>query len=126
VVEGAVEMLHRASRPAIMVGAGARSAMGDVLRLAESLRAPVVYSLGAAGLVPRRHHLVVGGIGEGGSEASLQLLHEADCILRLGTTWWPERFVPHHACLIDVNVRPDHLGLRASSAYGLAGPVAEV
>ncbi len=126
IIDGAMGMLHQAERPVIMVGVGARAAMGDVIRLAETLRSPIVYSLGAAGQVPRNHHLVIGGIGEGGSEASIQLLHEADCILRLGTTWWPQGFVPEHSCLIDVNVRPEHVGIHSLSVYGVVGPMAEV
>ena len=126
VIDGACDMLRRAERPAIMVGAGAKFAMAECIRLAEALGAPIVYSLAAAGRVPRSYRLVTGGIGEGGSEASLNLLHEADCILRLGTTWWPERFVPRHSCLVDVNVRPEHVGIRALSVYGIVGPVEEV
>ena len=126
VVEGALALLHQAQRPAILVGIGARQAVGDVLRLAEALRAPVIHTLAAAGQFPRKHHLVMGSIGEGGTEHSLALMAEADCVLRVGTTWWPERYVPQPPLTIDVNVHPEHVGLGSPARYGVVGPVEEI
>ena len=40
------------------------------------------------GEVAREHPLVMGGLGEGGSEASTALLNEADIIFMIGATWW--------------------------------------
>ncbi len=126
VLDGALHLLHRASRPLIAVGNGAARAVGDVLRLAERLRAPIIYSLPVAGRIPREHPLVIGGLGEGGAEASLSLLAEADCVLRIGTTWWPREYTPERITAIDINVRPDHLGLGSPTAYGVVGPAEEI
>ena len=126
VVAEAAARLAAAERPAIVAGVGARGAVGEVLRLAEHLTAPVVYTLAASGLFPRDHRLVIGGIGEGGADPAGELLAEATCILRLGTTWWPQEYVPAAADVIDVNVKPAHIGTGAPAAYGVAGPVEEV
>lgn len=126
VIEGALALLYQAERPAILAGIGARQAVGDVLRLAESLRAPVIPTLAAAGQFPKRHHLVVGSIGEGGTGHALDLIAGADCVLRLGTTWWPERFLAQPPATIDINVNPEHVGLRSPASYGVVGPLEEI
>ncbi len=126
VIRMAAERLAAAERPAILAGAGARSAVGAVLQLAEHLTAPVIYSLASSGQFPGEHHLVLGGIGEGGADSSSRVLAESDCILRLGTTWWPKEYAPERTDVIDVNARIDHLGMGAWRAYGIAGTVEEV
>lgn len=126
VVQGALELLYQAARPAILVGIGARQAVGDVLRLAESLRAPVIHTLAATGQFPREHHLVMGSIGEGGTDHSLGLIADADCVLRLGTTWWPKQYVPEPPVTIDINVEPEHVGMGSPARYGVVGPVEEI
>lgn len=126
VIHDAAVRLAGTARPAILAGIGARSAIGEVLRLAEHLTAPVIYTLAASGQFPGWHHLVVGGIGEGGAEPAATLLAEATCLLRLGTTWWPREYVPEDVDVIDVNIRPDHIGTGAPHAYGIVGPLADV
>lgn len=126
VIKEALQLMRQASRPAILVGVGARRAIGDVLSLAESLRAPVISTLAALGQIPGKHHLNLGSVGEGGSAHALQILEESDLILRLGTTWWPAGFVPGRMRTIDVNVRPEHLGMNTPTAYGIAGPIEEI
>lgn len=126
VIRVAAERIAAAERPAILAGAGTRGAVGPVLQLAEHLTAPVIYSLASAGQFPGEHHLVLGGIGEGGADSSSRVLAESDCILRLGTTWWPQEYAPEHTDVIDVNTRTDHLGMGAWRAYGIAGPAEEI
>lgn len=126
VIDGAVGMLHQAERPLILAGIGARAAIGEVLQLAEALRAPVVHTLSASGQFPRDHHLVMGSLGEGGTEITLDLIRESDCILRLGTTWWPRRYVPEAAITIDINLKPEHVGLGSPPRYGVVGPIEEI
>lgn len=126
VIDGAMELLTRAQRPIILAGIGIRAAVGSVFQLAERLNAPVLHTLATAGQIPGLHPLSIGGIGEGGNEYSTRLLAEADLVVRLGTTWWPETHVPIHVQTLDINSRPDHLGLRSPAAYGIVGPVQDV
>lgn len=126
VIDGALGLLYEAQRPLILAGIGARSAIGAVLQLAEALRAPVIHTLAASGQFPRDHHLVMGSLGEGGTEHTLDLIAESDCILRLGTTWWPHRYVPEATLTIDINVRPEHIGMGSPPRYGIAGPIEEI
>lgn len=126
VIDGALGLLHEAQRPLILAGIGARSAVGDVLQLAETLRAPVVHTLAASGQFPRDHHLVMGSVGEGGTDYALDMIAASDCILRLGTTWWPERYVPEAPLTIDINLRPEHVGMGSPARYGVVGPLEEI
>ena len=126
VILGAVRLLEGANRPVIMIGRGARNAVDTILRLADKLSAAIVFSLGANGLVSMDNSLVVGGIGEAGSEAAHELIQESDMVFRIGSSWWPSQFVPRRKSSIDVNIRPEHIGVRKPSSYGVVGPVEHV
>ncbi|QBK12735.1 thiamine pyrophosphate-binding protein [Thermoactinomyces vulgaris] len=85
-----LKLLEQAGRPVLLAGRGIRNVREEVVRLAEKLTAPIITTMPAKSCVPNDHPLFVGGLGQGGSEASTQLLHEADLCLILGATWWPE------------------------------------
>src|SRR5690606_15561457 len=126
VIRGALHLLSQSARPAILVGIGARGVVGDVLRFAERLRAPVINTLASIGQIPGGHHLNLGSVGEAGSEHAIQILKEADCVIRMGTTWWPTGYVPTHARTIDINARPEHIGMNAPTTYGIVGLLEEI
>lgn len=126
VLDEAAGLLYQAQRPLILAGIGARGAIGHVLQLAEALRAPVIHTLAASGQFPRDHHLVMGSVGEGGTQYALELIAASDCILRLGTTWWPHRYVPDAPVTIDINLRPEHVGMGSPARFGVVGPLEEI
>jgi pyruvate oxidase len=119
----AIETLKFAERPLIVAGIGAREAMESVKRLAEVWGAGLIVSLGAKGSVEESFPLLVGGLGEGGNPEVPQLLQDADLVLLLGTTWWPEGFVPKRARIVQVDAAPRNIGHKMTVEIGVVGDV---
>lgn len=105
-MELAFEQLTKAQKPLILLGIGARESAEACMKLAERAGAGVLLSLGAKGAVDDSHPLVLGGLGEGGSEAALQALAEADLLLILGASWFPRSFLPKNISIIQVDHQP--------------------
>ncbi|HOP74156.1 MAG TPA: thiamine pyrophosphate-binding protein [Bacillota bacterium] len=116
-----IDRLNQAERPAILAGRGIQYCGLNVIELAEKWQAGIGLSLPAKGYVPGNHPLVLGGLGEGGSEASRRLFEEADIILILGSTWWPKPFVPSSAQIIQIDADPLNIGRMVPVAFGAVG-----
>lgn len=84
-IDRAVARLVDAQRPVLLVGQGASAAADVVLRLAETLGAPVVTSCSGRGIVPEDHRLVLGyDVTRSSTDVLNRVLATADCILVLG------------------------------------------
>ncbi|GGC50431.1 acetolactate synthase large subunit [Siccirubricoccus deserti] len=85
-VQAAARALLSATKLAIVAGDGAAlSGCGaEVLALAEALRAPIATSLGARGMVPTRHPLHVGVVGNYSSPPANQVVHAAELVCFIG------------------------------------------
>ncbi len=125
-LEQAVNLLSAAEAPMILIGTGARGASRAIAELAEAMGAGIVETLGAKGTVPHSHPLNVGGIGEGGSEASRNLLQQSDCVLAVGANWWPEGFVPKDTQVIHIDTAPASIEAHPEVVCGLVGDAAEI
>ena len=79
----AAEALRTASRPALVLGGGARGAAGELLALAEELSAPVVTTANGKGIVDESHPLSLGVSLH--SPAVQKWLTERDVVLAVGT-----------------------------------------
>lgn len=120
-LDGAIPLLKKAQRPLILLGRGGRAAGQLVQELAESWGAGIILSLGAKGAISGQHPHVIGGLGQGGSEAATDLLKTTDLLLIVGSNWWPKDYVPATLPIIQMDVKPDQIGLVAPVAYGLVG-----
>jgi acetolactate synthase-1/2/3 large subunit len=78
-VERAAKLLGAAQRPLIVVGGGAQGAGEHVVRIAETLEAPVMVSRMGQGVIDGRHRLCVT------SPAGYRFWGEADVVLAVGT-----------------------------------------
>jgi len=83
VVDRAAALLRAAERPLIAIGGGAIRAGDALVRLAETLGAPVVNTVNAKGVIPFGHPLAVGGSGS--CAAIRDAFREADVVLAVGT-----------------------------------------
>lgn len=111
----AAERVAQAKRPVIWVGNGTnRSGAGEeILRLAETLNAPVVTTFNGIGAVPTTHDLVFGCVSRMGTSLSTRVLNDADLVLAVGnslnavsTTRWKRQLPP----VIQVDVDPAMIG----------------
>ncbi|MYB27700.1 MAG: Rieske 2Fe-2S domain-containing protein, partial [Acidimicrobiaceae bacterium] len=74
----AVSAVAQARRPLIIVGHGARSAMADIVALAEQIGAPVATTFKGKGLIGDRHPLACGVLGRSGTPIASWFMNEAD------------------------------------------------
>ncbi len=86
-VAALAQHLNGALRPVIVVGGGANhsQAGAEVTRLAELLQAPVVTTISGQGVMPDRHALALGVIGDNGFHPhAIRAVEEADTLLYIG------------------------------------------
>ena len=85
-VAEAANLLAEADRPVIVPGGGCMlgEAWDEVQELAEHLKAPVIPTFQAKGIIPEDHELFVGYAGWIGSTAGNELASNADVVLAVG------------------------------------------
>jgi pyruvate dehydrogenase (quinone)/pyruvate oxidase len=118
--------LNSARNPMIYIGQGARNAAAPITELANRLKAGIIETLGAKGTIPADHHLHIGGIGEGGTEESSELLKQSDCLLIVGANWYPDTYVPRATQVIKIDITPGSIEAQQDITLGLVGDAAEV
>ena len=86
-IAAAAQRVLAARKPILVVGAGAvvAGAGAEVAALAEALHMPIATSLGGRGIVPTTHALHVGIVGSYSAPVTNQIVHDADCVIYLGS-----------------------------------------
>lgn len=110
VVERAATRLGAAQRPLIIVGAGARDHMDEVIALAETLGAPVATTFKAKGQISDRHPLGCGVLGRSGTPVASWFMNEADLVVALGTSFSNHTGISPYKPTIQVDADPMALG----------------
>ena len=87
VLRDAVSLIEQSKRPIIVVGYGARDAMGEVVELAERLNAPILTTFKAKGQVSDHHPLAAGVLGRSGTPVASWFMNECDLILAFGSSF---------------------------------------
>jgi acetolactate synthase-1/2/3 large subunit len=116
-IKKAIDMLLGAERPMILAGGGIiiAGAQKELLKLAETLMAPVATSLMGKGGFPEAHPLSLGVIGMHGRKAGNYAVNDADVILAIGcrfsdrTTAMVSCFAPE-AKIIHADIDPAEIG----------------
>lgn len=101
-VKVALDILRSAKQPMILVGGAADIPAAALSQLAAVWGGGIVMSYGAVGPVPYTDPLMLGGLGEGGNPLLAGLFPEADVVLALETSWWPDAKVPVGAQVVQV------------------------
>ncbi|MFT9846564.1 thiamine pyrophosphate-binding protein [Aneurinibacillus sp. REN35] len=117
----AIDIMKTAQRPMILAGTGAYGAAQHVEALAERWGAGLLVSLGAKGMLPETSPHLLGGIGQGGNPYAAPLFKEADVVLLIGDTWWPEGYVPEHARIIQIDYMQENIGKGIPVEVGIVG-----
>ncbi len=126
--EAAARILADGSKIAILVGRGALDARREVLQLAEKLKAPVIKALLGKAVIPDKNPYSLGGIGLLGTAPSQDAMHECDTLIMVGTSFPYIEFLPKpdKAKVIQIDIDPTRIGLRAKADVGLVGDSADV
>ncbi len=80
-------LIEASNRPVLIAGHGARHAVGKVRELAERLRAPVLTTFKAKGLMPDTHPLGAGVLGRSGTPVASWLMNESDLLIVVGASF---------------------------------------
>jgi pyruvate dehydrogenase (quinone) len=123
----AAEVLNAGSRPAILVGAGARGAYEEIERLADVLGCGVARALNGRDVVPDDAPWVTGSIGLLGTKPSDEMMERCDTLLMVGTSfpyseWLPE---PGQARGVQIDLDATRLGIRYPMEVNLCGDARE-
>jgi pyruvate dehydrogenase (quinone) len=112
----------------MLVGRGALGARKQVLEMAEKLKAPVVKALLGKAVIPDDSQYSLGGIGLLGTATAQDAMQECDTLIMAGTSFPYIEFLPKpgHAKIIQVDIDPTRIGLRANADVGLVGDCASV
>ena len=106
----AVKRLSAAKRPMIIVGYGARDAMGPVTALAEKLGAPIVTTFKGKGQISDRHELAAGVLGRSGTPIASWFMNEADLLVVFGASFSDHTGIEPKKPIVQVDFDPNHLG----------------
>ncbi len=135
-LDQAAELLSNARFPVILNGAGVilAGAIPATAALAERLDAPVCCGYQHNDAFPGSHPLHAGPLGYNGSKAGMQLISQADVVLCLGTRLNPFSTLPGYgidywpanAKIIQVDIKPERIGLTKSVTVGIVGDARKV
>ncbi len=122
-LEDAANILNSGRKIVLLVGQGALSAGDEVIQVAEKLEAPVVKALLGKAVIPDDHPLCIGGLGLLGTEPATDAMNEADTLLMIGTSFPYIDYLPKpgQARGIQIDIKPNNIGLRYPVEIGLVG-----
>ena len=122
-LEDAANILNSGRKIVLLVGQGALSAGDEVIQVAEKLEAPVVKALLGKAVIPDDHPVCVGGLGLLGTEPATDAMNEADTLLMIGTSFPYIDYLPKpgQARGIQIDIKPNNIGLRYPVEIGLVG-----
>jgi pyruvate dehydrogenase (quinone) len=116
-------LLNESKRITLLCGSGCADAHAELLKLAETLKSPIVHALRGAECVPYDNPYDVGLTGLIGFSSGYYAMLECDALLMLGTDFPYRQFYPTEAKIAQIDIRPERLGNRVPLTIGLAGDV---
>jgi len=122
-LEKAARALQGKKKIAILAGAGARGAGTEVTQVADRLGAPVIKALLGKDVIPDDSPYTTGGTGVVGTRPSSDALESCDALIIIGSSFPYIEFLPKpgQALGIQIDDKPERIGLRYPVEYGLVG-----
>ena len=122
-IRRAAEVLNAGRKVAILVGAGARGATDEVVRVADLLGAGVAKALLGKAVIPDDLPFVTGSIGLLGTAPSWMLMNECDTLLMVGSSFPYSEFLPAEgkARGVQIDIDGRMLSVRYPMEVSLAG-----
>jgi pyruvate dehydrogenase (quinone) len=119
----AARVLNEASRVAILAGAGCAGAHDELLRFAETVKAPVLHAFRGKEFVEYDNPYDVGMTGLIGFSSGYRAMEHCDALVMLGTDFPYRPFFPERVPIIQVDVRGERIGRRVPVSVPLVGTV---
>lgn len=117
----ASQQIEKAEKPVILAGQGTRNATHELIEFAEAIKAPVILSLLAKGVLPDNHPYCLGQTGQLGTKPAYHAMKDADLLILIGTQFPYRDFLPDNVTAIQIDNNPANLGKYYPITLGLAG-----
>src|SRR5882724_10627697 len=117
------ELLNGAKRVTLFCGRGCTGTHDGLMKLAETLKSPIVHALGGKEYVEFDNPYDVGMTGFIGFSSGYAAMHACDVLLMLGTDFPYKQFLPTGAKIAQIDIRPENLGRRCKLDLGIVGEV---
>ncbi|MFF9430798.1 pyruvate dehydrogenase [Streptomyces sp. NPDC091368] len=124
-IDALVRMIDEAERVTLFCGSGTAGAHPEVMQFAERIKAPVGHALRGKEWIQYDNPYDVGMSGLLGYGAAYEATHECDLLILLGTDFPYNAFLPDDVKIVQVDVRPEHLGRRSRLDLAVWGDVRE-
>jgi len=122
--EGAVELINKSEKVAILAGIGCEGARDELITFAEAVRAPIVRTLRAKEVIDDGHPLCIGGLGLLGGRPAVEAMDACDLLVMVGTDFPYHDFYPRGAKTIQIDIQPTQIGKRHPVDVALVGHAA--
>jgi pyruvate dehydrogenase (quinone) len=116
-------MLNLSERTTLLCGRGCAGAHDELLKLADTLKSPIVHAFGGKEHVEYDNPFDVGMTGLIGFSSGYHAMLDCDTLLMLGTDFPYRQFYPTNSKVAQVDLRPENLGRRTRLDLGLVGDV---
>ncbi|HCA85364.1 MAG TPA: ubiquinone-dependent pyruvate dehydrogenase [Streptomyces sp.] len=124
-IDKLVRMVDEARTVTLFCGSGTAGAHDEVMAFAERVKAPVGHALRGKEWIQYDNPFDVGMSGLLGYGAAYEATNECDLLVLLGTDFPYQAFLPDDKKIVQVDVRPEHLGRRSKLDLGVWGDVRE-
>ncbi|MFI6421203.1 pyruvate dehydrogenase [Streptomyces sp. NPDC050842] len=124
-IDALVRMIDAADRVTLFCGSGTAGAHAEVMQFAERIKAPVGHALRGKEWIQYDNPYDVGMSGLLGYGAAYEATHGCDLLILLGTDFPYNAFLPDDVKIVQVDVRPEHLGRRSRLDLAVWGDVRE-
>ncbi len=132
-VQQVARIIMESERPVIYAGGGVRiaNAAAELLKLAETISAPVAHTLMGLGCFPGDHPLFLGMLGLHGTRYANQAVTECDCLIATGARF-DDRVVTKisgfapEARIIHIDIDPAEIGKNVRTQLPIVGDVKSV
>nr|WP_319516158.1 ubiquinone-dependent pyruvate dehydrogenase [uncultured Cohaesibacter sp.] len=116
-------ILNSAKRPTLLCGAGCAGAHAELIKLAETIKSPIVHALRGKEHVEWDNPYDVGMTGLIGFSSGYHAMENADTLVILGSGFPYRAFYPADAKIVQLDISPDALGAHTQIDLGLVGQV---
>jgi pyruvate oxidase len=109
-IDKAVKLIDNASKPVILAGWGAFGYGDMVLKFAEKIKAPIITTFRAKGIIPDDNPWLLGILGNVGSAFTRKVVNDCDLLITLGVGFSKLTNVPIDKPLVQVDIDPLKIG----------------
>jgi pyruvate oxidase len=109
-IQKAVALIDESKKPVIIAGWGAFGSGERLLRFAEKIKAPIVTTFRAKGILPDENKWLLGILGNVGSPYTRKVITDADLLITLGVGFSKQTHVPTNKSLVQVEIDPLKIG----------------